>query len=578
MIKAIQNIRLKKIAAVLFSIIAITAIAVFIFMRFQGGVVKAAFNYFVEERMGRALGAKVTMNSINTNFLGPTVLKSFTVVKESAEDTPFIFKSEKFIIYNNMSQVFFDRIFKKAGFNKGINLVFKIENGCLLKGEKPIFENITGFGKIVNNNLIFDDISGKCYNFPLSVHGKLSGERLRLDLNIESSFEKLKAKVHLSNYALRPHAAGVLEFDEAQKFYFSGDLNISPGESIAFNNVMLQDAVSAMGKINFSKKRFYAELKKKPNAADPATAKDTVSIIGNFSKQGFLQVSAFFDHVQLGRLDFQSQLDCDINFSDKNNIKGFIKTSGTILDFRPFKEIEGSFLIKDRSLIITGLRLESDYNLAGFVNLYKPYQMDLTFDIKDSNLSQLLLVSDVESESKVSGKVSGQARTSGSLDSLITTVKLECKNGNLGNLDYESMNINLRGQGPVLAVSDSRILRKQGYIDLSGEVDLNSLWSQEPAKGLDWACGNEAIVWQGWDIVKETNSKQIEMAKGAGKQKEFMVTFKSYLNDEQSWQDSQGYNQNQAVAVEYNLDEAKKVKMQIKNNEEVVSLEHKVRF
>lgn len=523
MIKAIQNMRFKAIAAALFLTIAITGVFVFIFIRFQGSLVKASINYFVQERVGRAMNAKVTLGSIKTSPVGPTVLKNFTVLKETIEDTPFIFKTEKLIIYNNIPQIIFDKIFKKAGF-KGINLVFKIENGILLKGDKPLLENINGFGKIVNNNIMFDDISGKCYNFPLSVYGVISGQTSMFDINI------------------------------------------------ARYNIF------AMGKIDFAKKRFFVELKKKPAEPDLGPARGTVSIVGNFLKKDLLQVSAFFDHVQFGRFDLQSQVDCEVDFSDTKNIKGFARTGGTILDFRPFNEIDANFVICDKSLKITSLTLGEDYFLSGFVNLYNPYQMDFTLDIKDGDLSQLLLVPDAESESKVSGKITGQVRTSGSLDNLNTVVKLKCGKGNLGNLDYESMNINLSGQGSLLKVSDSRILRKQGYIDLSGEVDLKSLWSQEPAKGLKWSCGNEAIIWEGWDIVKETNSKEFEMAKGVGRQKEFMVTFQGYLNDEQSWQDTQGHNQDEAVGVEYSLDEAKKVKMQLKNSEEVFSLEHKVRF
>jgi hypothetical protein len=187
-------------------------------------------------------------------------------------------------------------------------------------------------------------------------------------------------------------------------------------------------------------------------------------------------------------------------------------------------------------------------------------------------------VPDADSEGKLKGKIKGSVTMKGSLDDLMTTANLECSKGNLGNLDYESMNINLNGKGSVLKVADSRILRKEGYIVLSGDVDLKRLWSKEPCEGLDWACGNEAVIWEGWDIVKQAKSQELEMKKGIGKEKEFMITFKSYLNDEQSWQDSQGGNQDEAVGVEYSLDEAKRVKMQLKNNEEVFSLENKIKF
>lgn len=481
MIKAIRNMRLKKAVVFLFLVVVITGAAAFVLMRLRGEIIKATLNYFIQERVSQTLGAKVTMDSVKTNLFGATVLKSFTVIKETPEDTPFIFKSEKFIIYNNIPQVFFDRIFKRAGFN-GINLVFKIENGRLLKGEKSIFENITGFGKIVNNNLVFDDISGKCYNFPLSVHGKVSGETSRFDLS--------------------------LKFNSSWEFYFAG-------------------------RVNFAKKRFYAELKKKPSVTDLATTKDIVNIVGDFSEKGRFETSAFFDHVDIGGLDLETQLDIKLDFIGINSVKGNVKTSGTILDYRPFDELECDFLIERGVLRITRLVLGEDYDLVGTVELYKPHKIDLV---------------------------------------------LRGGKGKLGNIDYESMVVNLIGNSPLLKVVDSRILRKQGYIDISGEVDLRKLWSRNPASGLNWTCGNEAIVWQGWNIVKETNSKEIEMGKGAGKQNEFMVTFKSYLNDEQSWQDSQGHNQDQMVAVEYSLDKQKSVKMQMKSSEEIVSLEHKVRF
>ena len=577
MILAIRHRRI--VLSLLF--VASVIIAGSIYLTLQGKVILENIQYFVEDRLGAALDAKVTMDSIHLHYIiGPIVLKGFSLTKATAQDTPFIFKSDKVILYNNMPRLVTAKLFKKFGEPLQETLVFKIENGSLYKGDKPILQNMSGHGRIVKNNFIFNDITGKCYDFPLTVYGKVSSDTTKIDLNIRSASERLRGKIYLSNYVLTPHAVGTIEFNNGYKLYLSTDLDIKPGEKVSFKNTILQNSVFASGELDFFKKKFYAELKKKRVSGDtaPPKTKDSIQLICDFSKQGLLEGSVFFNHLAIGRLDLQSQLDFQLAFTEGGLNSGKINTSGTILDYRPFKEAEGEFLIEEKVLKIPCLKLGEDYSLEGFIALYKPYEMDLTVNIKDGSLSQLLLVSDAESEGKVSGKINGQIRINGPFDNLATTAKLECGRGKLANLDYESMNVNLRGSGSVLKVTDSRILREEGYIDLTGEVDLNHLWSQEPAKGLDWACGNEAIVWDGWDIIKQADSKELEMKKGIGREKEFMVTFKGYLNDEQSWQDSQGPRQNETVGVAYNLDDAKKVKMQIKNNEEIFSLENKIKF
>jgi len=580
MIKAIQIVQRKRMFLIFTAIVALIAAATFLCLRFEGRIIKSYLIYFVEEKVSKSLGVNVTMESIKINVMGPTVLKGFGVVKTVAgSDTPFIFKSDKLIIYNNVAQMIADKLVKKVGLS-GINLVFKIENGFLYKGNKPIFENINGSGKIVNSNLLFDDISGKCYDFPISVHGKISGKTSKVEMDINSVSDKLTGRMHVSNFILRPHAVGILEFANGSKFYFSGDLTIAPDEYLAFENVMMQNIFLAGGRIDFLKKKFFAEisrLKRISNTEQQFQNKDIIQLAGDFSKPGLMQGSVLFNHVGIGRIDLASQLDYEIAVSG-SRLNGKMQTSGTVLDYRPFKELAGEFSVEGNVVKISSLKLGDDYNLTGTVNLRSPYETNLALDMKDSNLSQFLLVSEVESESKIGGRISGFIKTEGPFNNLLTSAKLECGKGHLGNLDYESMNVNLRGNGSVLKVADSRILRKEGFIVLSGEVDLRRLWSAEPYKGLAWTCGNEAIVWNGWNIMRETNSKEVEMKKGLGQEKEFMVTFKGYLNDEQSWQDTQGHKQDQAIGVEYKLDDAKQVKMQLKNNEEVFSLEHKAKF
>ena len=480
-------------AALFFIIIAASGLT---YLNVKGKALLANAQRFVENKLSQSFNAKVAVDSVQLNIVGPVVLNGLSLSKQVSHDTVFVFKSEKVIIYTDLLRIGINKFLRK-GEIADKDFSFKIENGFLYRGEQPILRNINGYGKIVNNIFIFDDLNGRCYNFPISVHSQ------------------------------------------------------SPAGGAS------------------DKKKVWVELKRKEGV---------VQSVLDFSKQDILQGSILFNHIYAGKFGLYSQLDFELDFTKPGKAFGRLKSGGTILGHRPFKELEGDFFVEDSVLVITALRLGSDYILSGSMGLQKPYAIDLTLDIKDSELSQFLLVSDNDAEGKIAGTINGFVKTKGSIDDLVTVAKLECSSGRLGNLDYESMNVNLHGRGSVLKVVDSRILRKEGFIGLSGEVDIKKLWSEEPLKGLAWACGNEAIIWNGWDILKQTNSQELEMKKGIGLQKEFIVTFKGYLNDEQSWQDSQGLRQNESVGVEYNLDEAKRVKMQLKNNEEVFSLEHKVRF
>jgi len=121
---------------------AIVIIGGFIYLRIQGKTLLPSFRSFIEDRVGKSLNAKVSMNSVRLGIFGPTVLKGFCLTKATSEDTPFIFKSEKLIIYYNVAQIIKEKIFKKQA-SEEKKIVFKIEKGFLYKGPAVLVSNIS---------------------------------------------------------------------------------------------------------------------------------------------------------------------------------------------------------------------------------------------------------------------------------------------------------------------------------------------------------------------------------------------------------------------------------------------------
>ncbi|OIO80588.1 MAG: hypothetical protein COW11_06050 [Candidatus Omnitrophica bacterium CG12_big_fil_rev_8_21_14_0_65_43_15] len=167
MILAIRASRRRKIFFTAVSLMAVMTVSCFALFKFKGEAIKRSLIYFIEDKTSASLGIKITVESVRLSMLGPVVLKGFKAVKETQDDTPFVFKSDKFIIYNNIARIFIDRYFRKLSF-KGTGFAFKIENGYLYKGDKQLLQNIAGSGRIVNSNLFFDDVSGRGYSLPVT--------------------------------------------------------------------------------------------------------------------------------------------------------------------------------------------------------------------------------------------------------------------------------------------------------------------------------------------------------------------------------------------------------------------------
>src|SRR3989338_7675388 len=99
MIKAIRSTIFKRNAVLFFVAAGLLAAACFLCIKFRGSFMLRQLQYFVQYNVGKAIDAQVSIDSIRHSLVGPTVIKGFSVVKDAGGDTPFIFKSDRMIIY-----------------------------------------------------------------------------------------------------------------------------------------------------------------------------------------------------------------------------------------------------------------------------------------------------------------------------------------------------------------------------------------------------------------------------------------------------------------------------------------------
>jgi len=296
---------------------------------------------------------------------------------------------------------------------------------------------------------------------------------------------------------------------------------------------------------------------------------------------GDLSISAKVDHMRLLGADIVSEALLTGSFKNIASGKlalfeGRLKTASLIINQRPFRDIDLHFQLTlplnhtqtflDRSMLdIKNLKLGKDIMVWGRVFLESPeYPIDITIVVDNLNITQLLLDLKVKMPelSYISGLASAHFSLKGPLSKLESSGRLDIKKGNLGQIIFETLSLSLKGNGPLLRITDSRINKSEGYMLMQGEMDLRNF-------------NNDLFqdVWEGWNIVKEnTGDLRIRATKPISDR--MSIGFKTFVNDENDTQD----DRRSSLELEYKLYKKDSLKMRMGAEQEYFGLEHTERF
>jgi len=295
-----------------------------------------------------------------------------------------------------------------------------------------------------------------------------------------------------------------------------------------------------------------------------------------------LALSVDMDHFQTSKFDLSTQLELEGEFmkllpGQSPVVDIELSTSGTVLNYQPFKELVGKLHIEDNVAQLVSLKLGNEYELSGTWDLDKSREVALAFAVEDADLKEIFMIAGIEGKKDILGAVNGKIESTGMLPALKTSGHFRVGEGKLGTLNYEAINVHISGTGPLLTFVDSYILREEGALRLDGQIDLQKLSAGHKDKSKEavkLSFGSDSLIWNGWDISKPLESPEFKMKKDLGSG--LRVTFMGYLNDEQAWDESD--LDEEEVGVEYQVTEDNRLKMKLKKDEEFFGMEHKINF
>jgi len=268
-------------------------------------------------------------------------------------------------------------------------------------------------------------------------------------------------------------------------------------------------------------------------------------------------------------------------------VNGNLKTYGLIVNKKPFREIwfdfdlsvplKGSRQQKVHPMVleIRDLSLGKDIKAHGRVVMDRPdYPVDAVVTLDNLNITQLLIDLKVQMPelSYISGIANASFALKGPLTKLASHGKIDVRKGNLGDVYFESMTTVLRGNGPVLSIEDWRIVKKEGFVKLYGEIDLKNI-KGNLFKDVRYVIDDQSIEWEGWSIVKEKyNDLEIKATKPVSDT--MNVGFRTFIND---GIDTDEYRQTE-WELEYKLYQKDSVKFKTGGQQDYIGVEHREEF
>jgi hypothetical protein len=278
------------------------------------------------------------------------------------------------------------------------------------------------------------------------------------------------------------------------------------------------------------------------------------------------------EHVKIGKNDLRTTIGIKTRLVEMPKkgilLTGEIMTSGTVLNYNPFAESECSFRINEKEFEILYYKFGNSARLYGTIGLAAPSNTSLFLNIDAADLSDLLLFLNQEEKEAFLGRINGKVSIEGPIRDLKTKGHLESGQGRIGDLFFETANINFEGKGPYIKFSDSRMAQEKVTLVLEGELDLRKIGKPRFLEEVKIKTSDGLVVWEGWDFSKGRGMKGVTFKSSNN------FGFGTYAGEDIVRPGSA----KDGVELEYKIRSKESLKMRMEEGAQFFGLEHKVKF
>jgi hypothetical protein len=304
-----------------------------------------------------------------------------------------------------------------------------------------------------------------------------------------------------------------------------------------------------------------------------------VKVEANFAADGVMLINIAVHHLKVRTFDIDGEAVIK-NIAVKNtanakdsSFEGEIETKNLILNYKPFLNVRASYRISKEALEVSNLDLGKIFYINGKFGLREPYLIDATAVTDNVNLSQMLSIVNPRYASFLTGTMNSKWEFKGAVNNLKSKVHIEIKKGYISGMSFDYLSADLKGDGPMVKIEDSRITRPSGSLVLAGEMDMRRIGKDSLFENLKIAEGEKAIMWDAYDTAKWQDVREFRMKKKVIG--DLNVGFKQFVNDDKV---DESLRERDQYELEYSLHPTDSIKVRFGDNKSFFGLEHKDKF
>ncbi|MFH1847780.1 MAG: hypothetical protein ABH825_01010, partial [Candidatus Omnitrophota bacterium] len=464
----------------------------------------------------------------------------------------------------NIGKVFADK--------ESRHMSFFVLNGSIANlGSGLLLTDAEGMLEIKDRRLIIKGLKGKLFGIPVVINGYIKNleEKPLPMLRISFQAGRLKGRMHIKGWR---HEKGFsvsvfAKFMNRFPVKCRGRVDANTAGIFTLKDFTVNDKFALEGSYDYKNKA--VNITATPDAG-------AVKFEADFSKEEAAGLKIRLDHINLFGSDIKSDIIGYIYFphagEGREGLRVELYTQNLIVNYKPFKEIKGSFVFKScDELLIDSVELGREYKFSGSVDLKGPYGIKASLELNGGNLSDWAMFFPTAGQDVLSGIIFGKIDIEGPLKNPVTQGRLEFRDGNIQDVSFDVINIKVAGQGPLLTVSDSRIFKEGGFLIIHGVIDLRKLGGKGIFKDLQVETDQRVIVWDGWDVTKDIDTSEVTLRKDISN--EFRVNFKGYTE-----RDREGYDRKNEIGLDYKMEKDDSLNVRMREDGTFVGVEHRVKF
>ena len=263
-----------------------------------------------------------------------------------------------------------------------------------------------------------------------------------------------------------------------------------------------------------------------------------------------------------------------------DHLNGEIRTEGTIINWKPLaQETQFSFNFSEDDFKLTSSNFLGGVEITGAVDFTRDYALDFLVTAQNYPLANLEPFLKVDRSLIPPGHFDLSAHFYGSLEQLNVEARTRIYEGWIGGKTFKAMDVNVVGIYPTLRLTDSKILMQDDssmrFADKT--LEARDLFKGKTYEALIAEAQQETVVWGDWELSRPKDIKDNpEFLMQRNLSDKATVHFKKFYEDS-SAQDRSNEKQME-VGFEYRLRSKDSLKLELREDEEFVGVERKMKF